>query len=130
MRWLFTMTVAALAVPAYAGENDAEKLFRQMETKIHKAKTLQVRFDATVTIAGIAGTNKGKAALGENDQVYFDVDLDWGGKKSKVSLVGTGTKLFVKGDGKPAFDRKDSPKGLGGYFRSAMPRFGVFSLAS
>jgi cephalosporin-C deacetylase-like acetyl esterase len=45
MRWLLTVTVAALAVPAYAGENDAEKLFRQMETKIHKAKTLQVRFD-------------------------------------------------------------------------------------
>src|SRR5437660_1533011 len=96
MRWILTMTVAALAVPAYAGENDAEKLFRQMEKKIQNAKTLQVRFDAKVTIAAITGTFKGQIALGESDQVYFDADLDWGGKNSKFSVVGTGTKLFVK----------------------------------
>jgi hypothetical protein len=128
MRWLFTMTVAALAVPAYAGENDAEKLFRLVETKIQKAKTVQVRFDAAFTNTGVAGTIKGKVALGESDQVKFDIDMFDGGENSKLSLVGTGAKLFVKHDGNPAFDRTDSPKELGGYVRISMARFGASSL--
>jgi outer membrane lipoprotein-sorting protein len=128
MRWLLTITVVALAAPAYAGEKDAEKLFRRMEAKVRDAKTIQVRFDATMTIAGIAGSVKGKTALGESDQVYFEADINWGDRKSQSGLVDTGAKLFVKGEGNPSFDRKDRPKakGLGDYFRTALPRFGVF----
>ena len=48
------MTVAALAMPAYGEENDAEKLFRRMETKIQNAKTVQVRLDATFIKTGVA----------------------------------------------------------------------------
>jgi hypothetical protein len=38
MRWLSTLAVATLAVPAYAGDNDPEQLFRKMTQKVQSAK--------------------------------------------------------------------------------------------
>ncbi len=50
MRWLLTLALLALvAWPAAAQQNEAEKLFRSMEQKIRTVKTLQLRFDATIT---------------------------------------------------------------------------------
>jgi outer membrane lipoprotein-sorting protein len=126
MRWLLTMAVAAVAVPAYAGENDAEKLFRQMEKKIQTAKTVQVRFDATISIFGMGGSIKGTAVHGDGDNMRVDADVAFADKKTKATLIGNGTKVFTKDSEKPAIDTKDSPKGLGNYLRSVLPRVGVF----
>ena len=38
MCWLSTLALATLAVPAYAGDNDPEQLFRKMTQKVQSAK--------------------------------------------------------------------------------------------
>ena len=50
MRWLLAITVAALAVPSYAGENDAEKLFRAMEEKVRSTKALRFVVETVLTV--------------------------------------------------------------------------------
>jgi outer membrane lipoprotein-sorting protein len=119
------LTVAVLTLPAYADENEAEKLFRQMENKVNDAHTLQMRFEAALSLTGNAGTIKGKAVLGEGDRIRFDADTVFDGKSSKVVVIGNGTKLFVKDSQQAAIDVKDSPKDLGRYFRTVFPRVGL-----
>jgi outer membrane lipoprotein-sorting protein len=121
------MAAAMVAVPAYAGENDAEKLFRQMEKKIQDAKTVQVRFDAKISIFGMGGSITGTSVNGDGDKMRVDADVSFGDKKTKATLIGNGTKLFTKDTEKPTIDAKDSPKGLGSYLRSVLPRVGLFA---
>src|SRR5580700_4843660 len=102
MRWLLTVTVAALAVPAYAGENEAEKLFRQMEKKVNAAKTASIRFDATITFFGMDGTIKGTAVFGEGDKMRIDADVAFMGKNTKANVIGDGTKVYLKDSEKPS----------------------------
>jgi hypothetical protein len=50
MRWLLTLALLALMTwPTAAQENEAEKLFRELEQKVRAAKTLEVRFDSIMT---------------------------------------------------------------------------------
>jgi outer membrane lipoprotein-sorting protein len=127
MRWSLTLLALAIAVPAYAQENEAEKLFRQMEKKLQAAKTVQVRFDATISIVGMAGSVKGDAAYGEGDKVRIDAEVTFSGKNSRATLICDGTKLYAKDSEKPKIELKDSPKGLGVYFRAVLPRVGIFA---
>jgi hypothetical protein len=82
-----------------------------------------VRFDAT--LIGI-GTFKGSSVLGEADKLRIDADVAFGVKDIKTTVVGTGTKLYVKDSTMPAVESKVSPKGLGVYFRGVLPRVGIF----
>jgi outer membrane lipoprotein-sorting protein len=127
MRWWLTVAVAVVAAPAYAGENEAEKLFRQMEKKLQAAKTVQIRFDIKASIFGMEGTARGKAVLGEEDRVRLDAEAEFAGMNLKVTMVGDGTKLFNKDSQKAEIEIKDSPKGLGEYFRGVWPRVGIFA---
>jgi hypothetical protein len=75
MRWLSTLAVATLAVPAYAGDNDAEQLFRKMTQKIQSAKAVQVRFEAKTFANGmeLAGGFTGSLHFGEGDKWRFEI---------------------------------------------------------
>ena len=50
MRCLLTLALLSVgAGSAAAQENEAEKLFRSMEKKVHAAKTLRLRYDASLS---------------------------------------------------------------------------------
>ena len=83
MRWFMTFALLALvAWPAGAQENEGEKLFRSMEQKLRTAKTLQLRFESSVTIPPNTGSVKGTLILGEGDKLR----LELGGKPFGVEF--------------------------------------------
>src|SRR5438128_1821315 len=97
MRWFLTVTALALAVPAYAQENDAEKLFRQVEKKLAAAKSLQVTFDGELTSGGMVLISfKGKMVVGEGDKFSVDTDGTVFGAAERTLLVGNGDKVVEK----------------------------------
>ena len=117
-----------------AQENEAETLFRSMEQKVRAAKTLQLRFDASITGADAKKWNvKGSLVLGESDQLRAETEGMLFGEESKVTFVSDGTEMksfgYVKSPGKPKQEKTEtekSPKGIGAYFRGALPRDGFF----
>jgi outer membrane lipoprotein-sorting protein len=127
MRWLLTVTVGVLATPVFAGENDAEKLFRQMEKKVKAAKTIQIRFDLTLKFFGADGTLKGTSVFGEADKLRLDAKGSMAGQNIEVTAIGDGTKMHLIDREKAQTKVEDSPKGVGGYFRAVLPRIGIFS---
>jgi hypothetical protein len=135
MRWLLTLALLAVAAwPATAEENEAEKLFRGMEKQISEAKTLKIRFDATITGADAKKWDvKGTLVLGEGDRFRAEAEGKLFGEETKFTVVsdGTGAKSFgyTKAPGQPKQDKNETekpPKGAGAYFRTALPRDGFF----
>jgi outer membrane lipoprotein-sorting protein len=125
MRWLLTLVVATLAVPVSAGENEAEKLFRQMEKKVKGAKTLQIRFEMAISVLGIEGNLKGTASFGESDKARLEAKGTIAGQEVDALGVATGTKIHLLERGSKDGKTLDSPKGLGIYFRGVVPRVGL-----
>jgi outer membrane lipoprotein-sorting protein len=126
MRWLATMALlGAAACPAAAEENQAEKLYRNLEKKLRAAKTLRVRFDLAVTDArGKEWSLKGSLALGEGDRYRAEARGKLFGEAVEVVEASDGKSVrSVEGKGK-ARDEEASPRGAGAYFRTALPSRG------
>ncbi|HVS35983.1 MAG TPA: hypothetical protein VMS17_10425 [Gemmataceae bacterium] len=128
MRWLLTLPLLALtAWPAAAEQNEAEKLFRGMEEKVRAAKTLQLRFDLSITDAlGKKGSVKGALILGDGDKYRSEGEGKLFGEAVKGVDVSDGTERKAAGDPPPLDNAAASPKGVGAYFRAALPREGFF----
>jgi outer membrane lipoprotein-sorting protein len=110
-------------------ENEAEKLFRGMEQKVRTAKTLQLRFELSITDAdGKKGNAKGTLILGEGDKYRAEAEGKlFGEAVIKFTSVsdGSSVKSFgvsVPKEGKP----EKSAKGAGASFRETLPREGFF----
>jgi outer membrane lipoprotein-sorting protein len=93
MRWLLMlMPLALVAWPAAAQENDAEKQFRQMEKKLHAAKSVQLHFEASVTGADAKKWHlKGSLVLGEGDKLRAEAEGTLFGEESRFTLVSDGS---------------------------------------
>jgi hypothetical protein len=124
-RWLLALAAAALTFPVHAGENEAEKWFRQAEKNLLAAKTVRVEFDLKTGKNEGGWEGKGLLVLGEGDLARID------GKGSSDSLtfkeptrIGDGRKVhtFRAGE-KPEVD--GSPKGLGKTLRGLLTRPGI-----
>jgi len=138
MRWLLTLALLALMTwPAAAQENEAEKLFRSMEQKVRSAKTLQFRFDGTITAITPAGPKKsnvkGTMILADGDKLRVEGEGNSPEEKSKMTVVSDGIDMksfvYVQAPGQPKREMNStekSPKGVGQYYRSALPRHGLF----
>src|SRR5438105_2078484 len=128
MRWLLTLPLLALAAcPAVAEENEAEKLFRGMEEKVRAAKTLRVRFDLGVTDAlGKKGTIKGALTLGEGDKYRAEGEGKLFGQAVQFTEVCDGANTSFRDPNAPKKENEKAPKGVGAYFRGALPRWGFF----
>jgi outer membrane lipoprotein-sorting protein len=135
MRWLLTLVLLTAATwPAAAEENEAEKLFRGMEKNVRAAKTLQLRFEATITGADAKKSNlKGTLVLGEGDKLRAEAEGNLFGEESKFTQVSDGTDMksfgYTKAPGQPKQEKnatEKSPKDVGAYFRGALPGNGFF----
>ena len=135
MRWLLTLALMALAAwPAVAQENEAEKLFRGMEKSVRAAKTLQLRFEASITGADAKKWNvKGTLILGAGDKLRVESEGKLFGEESKFTFVSDGTDMksfgYTKAAGQPKQDKTETekpPKGAGIFLRESLPRDGFF----
>src|SRR4051794_20386901 len=122
-RWFLLLTLAGFTPPAKAGENEAEKLFRQVEKNLKAARSVQVRFDMK------SGENKvqGTLLLGEGDRMRMDGEVAFGsGRLTSPTRIGDGTKIYrVARVPRPFIadntNTIDSPKGLGNSLRGMLP---------
>ncbi len=112
-RWLLALTAAALTFPLRAGENEAEKLFRQAERNLLAAKTVRVEFDLKTGKTDGGWEGKGILVLGEVDLARIDGEGSADNLKfNDPSRIGDGMKVntFLAGE-KPKIE--DSPEGTG-----------------
>lgn len=135
MRWLLTLALLALGSgPVAAQENEAEKLFRRLEQRVRTAKTLQLRFDATITGADAKKWNvAGSLILGEGDKLRVDSEGKVFGEEFKLTQVSDGTDMksfgYTKAPGKLKQDKTKTekpPTGAGAYLRESLPSDGFF----
>src|ERR1700722_8663088 len=122
MRWLSIVLVILLAIPAYAGENEAEKLYRQMEKKLTGAKTIKVRCETTMKRERIKATSKYTLVFGENNKAYWEIEDVFGDKGAKAVTISNGTKLHFGYNGVREGPLQDSPKTVRTYGRAALAR--------
>jgi outer membrane lipoprotein-sorting protein len=121
------LLVAALVPAVQAQENEAEKLFREMEKKVNSAKAVRVASDDKADARGVhlkcmlvfAEGNKCRLELeGTADLQGLD------GKAFKVVTISDGTKLLSVQDGTPR-PKEDAPNDLTSMLRGSISRCGM-----
>jgi outer membrane lipoprotein-sorting protein len=122
MRWFMTLALMALAAPAFAQENEAEKLYRAFEKKLLAAKAYRFSFDLDAN-----GPNKFKfrgellVAAGNKLKVSFvGTDNDQLNKPISGSAASDGKQYrteFIK-DGQPQSKSNAAPEQLTEYLTS------------
>jgi hypothetical protein len=112
--------------------DQAEKLFRAMEKKIVRAKTLQSDFECRIDNAPLfvfAGSGKGSMTLAEGNrfQVQVTISNSQDGKPvGKGMVTSDGRKLRLVGDETLPTQTTDTPKPSGALLRAAITRTGLF----
>jgi outer membrane lipoprotein-sorting protein len=127
MKKLLPLLCALVPLLAGADEpNEAEKLFREMEAKVTKAKAIDCTYEATAEADNKKGTMKGTLLLAEGNKVRMGIEGDLGGMKSKYTMIADGMKMKSVAEGAPAQPAQDAPKWLGDAVRSSLARAGLF----
>jgi outer membrane lipoprotein-sorting protein len=112
--------VVLLLLPALVQENEAEKLYRQMEKKVVSAKVVKFVVDtemkAPVQDVKIMGT----ILLGGDDKARMDLEADVNGKQIAFQLVSDGKRMRTEAKGLDKKEEKDTPKGFGTMLRAMM----------
>src|SRR5260370_18232043 len=104
-------------------KNEAEQLFRKMETKLTSAKSLECGFDATVEGGKKDGKLKGSLALAEGNKSRLEaVGSQQGEPEKKIALISDGENRGSL-DGKEP--KSPAPKWLNDAYRSALTRSGT-----
>jgi len=120
------MWVAAtvmMMVMAPAQKNEAEELFKKMEEKVHKAKTVQYESDSTLE-GPLTGSLGSKITLGESNKGNFTITMEFAGQKQTMKATSNGTKLH-SGQGDKIDKKEDTPKHLGVGFATFLTRAGM-----
>ncbi len=107
----------------HADQNDAAKLFHQMETKVTTAKTLDCTFDVKLQGKG-TGDLKGELTLGEGNKFAFEMSGEIGGKQGKSSQVSNGVQIQIAEFGKEKQTQNVS-KEQNEFLRAALARSGL-----
>ena len=130
---IMRFTPLALLLPALvmAGgqDNEAEKLFRDMEKKIAEAKTLRVSYESKITGMSMLRVNhvKGKVSLSEGNKTTLEEMLKGERDVITIKLIGDGKKLktvWVNPPGKEFVE--PLPKHFNANLRTGLSRVCVF----
>jgi hypothetical protein len=114
--------LCAIAAPLLAGAdepNEAEKLFREMEAKLAKAKAVECVY--TVEEDGKAAF-RGSALLGEGNKCRIEIAAD----ANRVSVISNGAKV-VRVDDNEAKPMTATPAWVDDFLRVSLGRGGFFS---
>jgi outer membrane lipoprotein-sorting protein len=125
MRWvLLVLLPPALAVAGGEG-NEAEKLFRDLEERVGKAKVVRIAFASKIMKDGKeSGHFKGSVILEEGAKARIEVQGSVDGKDVSLRMVSDGKKMkvFASPVGKEV--EEPLPKHFGTMARNAMSRVG------
>jgi outer membrane lipoprotein-sorting protein len=136
---LAILLLPAFVTPARAQDNEAEKLYRDMEKRIRTAKAFQVavRIELAPVNKRRGRTTKVSFLITKDNQARLEVDGDFSGGegKRKIALVSDGKRFKISdSDGAPAFGGGDkssrpTPKYLHDLYSVTVSRGGLwFSL--
>jgi outer membrane lipoprotein-sorting protein len=118
-----------LLLPALAGAgegNEAEKLYRALESKVTKAKSIRVTFAAKITGGKRKepDTVKGVLELREGDKGRGEVEEKRKGKEHKWTFGSDGKKLTVTDSELGQEKEEELPKDFGARLRTILSRIG------
>ena len=102
--------------------NEAEKLFRTMEEKLAKAKTLECVFDVKFDTLSY----KGSLFLAEGNRARLEINEATKGRLMRVLIVSDGTRLSGQDNGMTHPKLEDTPKNLNAEILTWVARPGVF----
>jgi len=122
----FLAPLCVLAVPLLAGAdepNEAEKLFREMEAKLMKAKTVECSYEAKAE-GEMAGGMNGTLRFAEGNKVRFEVTDELREKGVKATVIANGTKMTAVGEGVPK-EITDVPKWFSEALAASITRPGL-----
>ncbi|HEX4608277.1 MAG TPA: hypothetical protein VH092_08735 [Urbifossiella sp.] len=126
MRTVLAVALAAAACSASAQENEAERLFGEMEAALAGAATLDLAFETTYGEANLRKGQrlKGTLAVGGENQLRLAVT---GGKAgATVHLqVSDGTRSMLRVEGEDEARFRPASKTLGANYRAVVARSGV-----
>ncbi len=115
--------IVLLVTPA-AEPNEAEKLFREMESKVNKAKNIECHYEYKLEAGSVTRTENGTLLVAEANKLRMDVTNESGGRTFKIMQIADGMKMaFVLGSQK---EFTDAPTWLTDGMRSALTRSGLF----
>jgi outer membrane lipoprotein-sorting protein len=116
--------LALLLVVPGAEPNEAEKLFRQMDAKLMKAKAVECVMEARTQEGEKRGTVKWRALVAEENKVRMEMDGDLFGMSGRLTIVGDGTRGWLVGKGEPK-EVKNYPRWMGDSVRASIARSGM-----
>jgi outer membrane lipoprotein-sorting protein len=119
MRYALSILLLSALLPrALAQDNEAEKLFRDMEKKVRAAETLKLHFDAVITDAdGKKWNVKGTLALGEGDKFRAEAEGKLFGEAVRFTVVSDGIDMRSFGDKDGSKKGKAEKSPVGVFFR-------------
>jgi outer membrane lipoprotein-sorting protein len=117
---MFAQLVLLIALPA-AEPNEAEKLFRQMETQLLKAKAVECTYEMQSDAE--KNFNMKGTLLAEGNKFRLEIISDIEGASEKITVLTDGVKLVTLGE-KSTRDPEAAPKWLPQGMRIAFVRSG------
>ncbi len=126
MRWVLLVVLAPAIAVAGGDGNEAEKLYRSLEKRVARAKTLRVAF-ASKAMKGDkeAGHLKGLVDLTEGNKGRIEGEGSSGGKDLTVKIVSDGTRMKVFADPPGTEQEQPLPKNFTQVVRTALSRVGL-----
>jgi len=103
-------------------KNEAEQLFKKMEEKIVKAKTIRVVM--TGEMDAMKMTLSGEMLLGEDSRARADLEGKAGDHALKAGIISDGKRIRLESSDKPKARELDVPGTLGGLARTCLARGG------
>jgi len=120
---LVTTLLLMVMVPAQG--NEAEELFKKMEEKVHKARTIQYESDSA--LEGKQGNQRGsmgtKLMFAEGNKTNFTFNISDGGKKQTMQSISDGKRQKNGKDDKFA-KAEETPKHLTAGIATLLTRVG------
>jgi outer membrane lipoprotein-sorting protein len=104
-------------------KNEAEQLFRKMETKLTSAKSLECSHEAKIEGGKGPGSVKASLTLAEGNKSRLDVSGRFGDFEEKITLVSDGEKVVSLAD-RPG-PKGPAPKWLNDAYRASLARAGL-----
>jgi outer membrane lipoprotein-sorting protein len=123
---MLTPLVLLLLVPN-AEPTDAEKLFRQMDMKVMKAKTLECVYEWKIEMDNEGAALKGRLLLGEGNKFRSEWTYERGiYPKVKFLYLSDGEKLVAIINGKKEVVADRTAKGEADFLRAKLSRWNLY----
>lgn len=117
------LALLALALFIPQEKNEAEELFKKMEEKFSKAKTVFLKFEGTLEPQGIRMT--GELHMGEGTRTRCEVEAKKDSEKDSTSIISDGKSIQLLGRGNPISQTFDAPESFGRLMRIGAARAGI-----